>query len=80
LSIYPNPSNGQFTLRLNSLVDDNIKIDVADVSGKLVYSREYKCSIGINKLSVDIKDLASGVYNVSIIKNNNSLSRKLVIK
>ncbi len=80
LSVFPNPSAGQFTVQLNSLVNDNIQMNVTDLSGKVVFSREYKIAVGVNKLYVDINKLASGVYNVNIIKNKNSLSRKLLVK
>ena len=80
LTLYPNPSNGNFTISLNSIVDDNIKIEVVSVSGKVIYNREFKCSVGVNKIAVDINNLASGIYHVNIIKNNHKLSRKLVVR
>jgi len=80
LSIYPNPSKGHFTIQVNGLVDDKVKIEVADISGKVVYSESHKYSIGLNKITVDVNHLASGIYHVSIIKNNHSLTKKLLIK
>jgi len=80
VALYPNPSKGHFTLRMNSLVNDDITIRVTDIAGKIIYNKAYSCRVGVNKYAIDISGFSSGVYNVTIVKNNLSLSRKLFVK
>ena len=59
-ALYPNPSNGQFTLEINGVnVDEVYKIEVLDVLGQMVFSYKSKLS-SINK--VDLIGLSDGIY------------------
>lgn len=41
LTLYPNPSNGKFTIDFNNKMDE-VYIEVRDVTGKIVYDKVYK--------------------------------------
>jgi len=73
LSIYPNPSNGAFAVEYNS---SNYQIKIYDVAGSVVYnqiSKSFKHEININNIS-------SGTYFVTIIDNGTIKTQKLMIK
>jgi Leucine-rich repeat (LRR) protein len=73
LSIYPNPSNGSFAVEYNSL---NYEIKIFDVAGSVIYnqiSKSFKHEININNIS-------SGTYFVTIIDNGTIRTQKLMIK
>ncbi|MBI9054120.1 MAG: leucine-rich repeat domain-containing protein [Bacteroidales bacterium] len=73
LSIYPNPSNGSFAVEYNSL---NYEIKIFDVAGSVIYnqiSKSFKHEININNIS-------SGTYFVTIIANGTIRTQKLMIK
>ncbi len=72
-SIYPNPSNGNFTVEMNTA---NMQIlQVFDLTGKLMLSEFIN-----EKTMVDTNNLPTGVYTISIRNNNESvLNKKMVI-
>ncbi|MEW6467457.1 MAG: T9SS type A sorting domain-containing protein [Bacteroidota bacterium] len=72
VSIYPNPSNGIFTLQTNQF---GIKMDIYDIQGRLMYSEklgEFKSAINTN--------LSKGVYLLKLTSSEGSFSQKLIIQ
>ena len=73
-SLYPNPSNGMFSLSFEGNVPESLIIDVYDVSGKLVTSSTVKKDNAI----ISIED--AGIYTV-IAKGKNYIGApKKIIK
>lgn len=72
-SIYPNPSNGIFTLQLEK--SEALNIRVMDVSGKVI--RAEKLS-GSTLYSIDMRDAPIGVYVMEIETNQGRSFKKLV--
>lgn len=76
VSIFPNPSQGNFVLNYQLFADAEIK--VADIKGAIVYANTL--SAKDHKLNVKDLGLAPGMYEVMITENNNLLaSEKLII-
>ncbi len=64
LSVYPNPSNGEFTVELNNGI--NKTIQVTDIAGRVVLT-----TTSLNdKVNVNINNLTNGIYFVKIVSNN----------
>jgi len=83
LAVYPNPSNGTFTItfesNLNS-VNNNVKVDVYDLQGRLVYNNNYANTSSIFKETITMENAKAGVYMVNISEGNRTTSHKLVIE
>lgn len=55
VKVYPNPSNGRFNCELNATESMDIILNVIEVgSGRVVYTKAYSASKGLNTLSLDI--------------------------
>ena len=78
-SIYPNPSNGTFTIQYSSNESTNADVEVFNLLGERVLHKLVSVSKGKNEIL--ISDLFySGSYLVRIILNNNRcFSEKLII-
>jgi hypothetical protein len=72
LSIYPNPSNGEFTVKFKDGVAK--KIAIYDVNGKEVYF----AAAETEKHNVNITKLANGIYYIKIFNENGSKMIKIV--
>ena len=71
-ALYPNPTNGTFTIELNS--KEKQLLQVFDITGNEVLSQ----TIENGKSIVDANHLAAGIYNISI-KGSSVINKKLVI-
>jgi hypothetical protein len=80
LSVYPNPSNGSFTLPVS--VDDTrkVNIEIVDMIGRTVYSETSKITTGLHLKNITLTN-ASGVYIVkTTIDGTIAKTQRLVIK
>ncbi len=71
MSIYPNPNNGVFTLKLNQ----NAKVEIISALGRIVYAEEF-----IGKQTIDLATQAEGIYFVKVETENESIVEKIVVR
>jgi hypothetical protein len=71
-TIYPNPSNGSFTIETSA--GDKKMLQIYDIPSRLVLTQSIK-----GKTTIDASNLPSGVYNVSIISNEGIVNKRAVI-
>lgn len=76
IELFPNPSNGELTLR-NRSENEILQLSIKDLSGRLLISRQ----ISVRNYTADIKlHLQDGVYLVTLKNTKNETSiKKLVI-
>jgi len=78
LSIYPNPTNGMFTIHL--VGNDVVDITIVNLLGKLVYS---ETGIQLNENIVkqlNTQSIADGIYYLTVKGKETNLTEKLVIR
>ncbi|MCZ2393984.1 MAG: T9SS type A sorting domain-containing protein, partial [Chitinophagales bacterium] len=78
LSVYPNPSKGNFSLELKSNNTAPIQITVIDIEGKIVFAKQYAAQQ--NLIPLQLEKLAKGTYLVQAQSENDIVSRKIVIQ
>jgi hypothetical protein len=66
MSIYPNPAEGHVVLNLNSLVEDKLNLDVYTLAGALMLSQKIEVISGQNSIPIDLSELRSGNYLISV--------------
>lgn len=72
--LYPNPANTVLHLVTDLL--STMDVAIYDISGKLVYNQEIKQ--GFNQEEINISELRSGVYNLSISTDKGMTSQKFI--
>jgi hypothetical protein len=80
VTLFPNPSNGAFTVQLNASKSEEVYVELIDISGRVVYNDVVSCSVGKNNIAIDLNELPVGVYQVNLKVENNVISRKLIIE
>lgn len=72
LYIYPNPTNGKFTIETTT--KEKEIIEIFDLNGKLVFSQTLT-----EKTNIDATGLNEGIYNLTIKSNISVSNKKLII-
>jgi len=74
--IYPNPITENKALNINFNKAINAHINIYDLTGKLVLSDEV---LNASTQQINISDLNDGIYMIQIVRDNVSITRKIVI-
>lgn len=77
LSLYPNPSAGNASLILTSSKNQQAKISVSDIHGKIVYTNTYSLS-GMQRIDIPSASFAAGIYVVNVRTADNQINLKLI--
>ncbi|MBI3519813.1 MAG: T9SS type A sorting domain-containing protein [Bacteroidetes bacterium] len=80
--IYPNPGNGEFTIKYEVLKRADVHVDIYDMNGMLLktivdITDQYE---GKYQIPVRLSDLPNGIYLVSLINNGKKSVERLVIE
>lgn len=73
LSVYPNPSNGEFTISSPYLIQ---YLNLVSVNGQIVYSVN---DIGSNQIKINC-DLSNGIYIVQVYTDQGVIAKKIKIE
>ncbi len=78
-SVYPNPSNGDFNLKLEGFKgDDTYTVTVMNILGQTVHEEVVTMSNGVKSFS--LSDVEKGLYLVNINSENLNVVQKITIK
>lgn len=77
ITIYPNPSNGVFHISLGNIQPS--LIDVYDLTGKVVSSQK-ELTVTNLETTLDLSNLAQGVYFVKITADNQNIVKRIIKK
>jgi hypothetical protein len=72
VTVYPNPTNGSFTIKSNTT--DKLNADLYDVNGRHVFSKAV-----VGTADIDANSLDNGVYTLTIKSNTGITYKKLII-
>jgi hypothetical protein len=82
LSVYPNPSKGEFTIKYDVTKKADVKVDILDIKGDHVKSivntpSQYE---GKYLIPVSLNEFPAGIYIVTLINGEKKFSEKVVIE
>ena len=76
VKLYPNPSNGQFTLDCANISSGKVVITVYNIVGKEIYTSV----LHANQSIIDLTGQASGIYFVRVQNEQGFVTKRLVIE
>ncbi len=76
--LYPNPNQGSFTISFESESAKGVQIVVHDILGKRVYDKTFE-STGTFNQNIQLSNVASGIYLVTVIDGERRTVKKVVV-
>lgn len=76
VNIYPNPANAKLNVNVNTKQATPVDIKLTDLSGRVVFTGRYSSGL----TTIDISRFAKGVYNLSLVMNNETINEKITIE
>lgn len=79
MRVYPNPSDGKFTIEFNSRVKTDGLVLVSNMLGETVYSEPIAIEHGSFSHSLDLDGLSQGIYNLMLLSDQGKSSNRIFI-
>jgi len=77
----PNPTNGQVQLTLNKPINQTLRVSATHIEGKMVFTTIIsKSELNNESFVLNLSDLRSGVYAVSVNSENKLIQTNKLIK
>jgi hypothetical protein len=77
--VYPNPNRGNFVLEYTAYSEGQCKIQVIDSQGRVVFNKDKKLQhAGLNRENINLENIASGLYFVSILTPTNCYNSRIL--
>lgn len=74
--LYPNPANNKFTVNLGTSLNQDVDITVVNTIGQTVQ----KVTTSDTQTTVDVGNLNTGIYFVTIATDSQSVTKKLIVR
>ena len=79
LAIYPNPNNGNFNIQFTSNSSNEINVGVHDMRGREIFTNKYSNN-GLFNENLQLSNVQSGIYLVTIQDGSSKVTKKIVIE
>ncbi|MDO8971824.1 MAG: T9SS type A sorting domain-containing protein, partial [Saprospiraceae bacterium] len=79
MSVFPNPTNGKFTVSITNPEATDMTIELVNVSGQVVYRNEVKAAYSYND-EIDASQFAKGVYYLKVNNGKDVKIEKVVVQ
>lgn len=80
LKLYPNPAVNEVNLVFTSASDQQLQLVVSNMFGQVVYEEGKAITEGDNRMTLDLANIANGVYVVSFIGENTRISQRVIVQ
>jgi hypothetical protein len=80
LSIFPNPSSGKVNVNLMSKHQIDGNLSVLNINGQLMLDSDFDKLSSANSLSIDLSDLARGIYYLRITSDQFTKTQKIILE
>lgn len=77
-AVYPNPTQGNFTVQFNSDSSQAVQVELYDLRGRSVYGSTFE-NTGFFTQNIQLDAVQTGVYLLKVKDGNKQVVRKLVI-
>lgn len=78
--VFPNPSTETINVNLNLTSSQKVSIELTDITGKLILSKDLGTLTGESKQTLNINSISKGTYLVRVITGSGIEVRKIVIE
>ena len=79
VQIMPNPNEGIFKLTLGNINSENILIEIYEITGQLIFNKEFTYFHYSTGLTINISDSPSGIYKLVVKSNSEIITKSFVL-
>ncbi len=78
-TIFPNPNRGEFTIKLKSMSNSSINVEVYDIRGRSIFKNNYDNATEFSQ-TVKLNNVQSGMYLVKVSDGDRQTTKKIIVE
>ncbi len=78
-AVYPNPNNGNFTVRFDNESSNDVMIMIHDIRGRQIFENKYQGG-GLFNQEIQLNDAAAGVYLMTVSNGEHKTVKRIVVE
>ncbi|MBK8311012.1 MAG: T9SS type A sorting domain-containing protein [Chitinophagaceae bacterium] len=71
MNLYPNPVKDDLTLKFKGVTNENISIQISDLSGRRIISQQVSANNTVQTVNINTANLSAQVYILKMINSKN---------
>ncbi|MBE0648637.1 MAG: exo-alpha-sialidase [Bacteroidales bacterium] len=79
LVISPNPASSYLNINFKSPTSSNVVVNLINMSGQTIMTREFAISEGMNHVSLNLTDISDGIYSLVLTNENQRYISRVVV-
>ena len=79
ISLFPNPSQGEFYLGFTQAISGKMEVSVTDLTGRVLWSKNIS-DIAPNIMAINLGNVSKGIYILNIRSNSMSVTKKIAVE
>jgi len=81
MKVYPNPGNGIVNIQFNSQHNSAVKLEIQDLAGRNLFSKNYNAGSGKSDMQLDINQIAGkGMFILRLTTGEGTSVRRIVVE
>lgn len=78
-AIYPNPNKGSFNVKFTSNSSNDIKVNIHDLRGRLIFSQDFQ-NTGLFNQNIQLDNAQKGIYLVTVLDGDKKVVKKIIVE
>ncbi len=79
-AIWPNPSNGKFTINFSTIASNKVTINVFDIRGRSIFEKKYNSTTTNFNQELNMSSASAGMYMVRVNDGERVSVKKIIIQ
>ncbi|NOU20118.1 MAG: T9SS type A sorting domain-containing protein [Bacteroidales bacterium] len=80
ISVYPNPTDGEFKLQINSEYTGSVQVTIYNTIGQVIKTLPFNKSNVNEERQINLANLPAGIYIVNVRMNGETMNSQIVLK
>ena len=80
VSVFPNPTNNELNISLDVKEKETFTLKLLSITGKVIYEEIVSDFAGAYKNTLDVSDIAKGIYFLNINGTTGNINKKVMVK
>ena len=78
VSVFPNPTDSEVNLRIENVLNGDLKVSVYNTAGQRVFNTEVRKDNNVFEMPIDFSQMAAGSYVVEVINGSERITKKVI--